>query len=130
MQYNQEVESYEKHTVYLVEATDQEKHFLWERWALQNVQYPTALPKEKVDWKEISIGKVRTVGEVNNKPICIGLTWVYINSQLVCFYETTSRMVDWDMIDNYVRNRWPSVPRTNSTNFHNCIDNINRMNNN
>ena len=71
-------------------------------------------------WKSSNGGPLCTVGKVNDLPVCIRIGWYTIGGVVCCFYESTSRMVDWDMIEEFLKKKAPKAERIR-------IDNINRV---
>jgi len=62
-------------------------------------------------------------------PVCVDFSFAKINGKYVCFYDATSRIVDHQMVENYIKEnypvKWDSGSRTAMTdgmNFHHCLD--------
>jgi hypothetical protein len=103
-------------TQYLVEADDFAQSALWERYASETYRRDWAA----VSWEQLNPGTLRTIGHVGDLPVCVCLSWARIGSLLVCFYEATSVMVDWNMVKAWLRDTFPNVPKTDATNFSHC----------
>ena len=43
--------------------------------------------------------------------------WATIQGKVVCFLEATSELVDWKMIDAWLKREFPSVRKVNAMNF-------------
>ena len=108
---------------FVVEATDTEQFLLWCR----NDERKDG---RKVSWEQISMGLLPTVGEFAGFPVTVTLTWAIINGRKVCFYEAASRVVDYDMVKQFVRDYVASATASfsNAMNFHNTLLDIARMN--
>ena len=105
-----------KATRFAVEATNFERHCLWQRH------------HKEVDWKDQPFGYMKTIGSVGDMPVVVSLTFHFIESQLVMFFEATSQMVDHRMVDKWleenVSHRWDHGTRrsrTDAGNFHLCL---------
>jgi hypothetical protein len=114
-----------KDVKYIVEATDNEWHMLWEKY---HYQPRSGLP---IPWEEISMGKIVTIGEVAKRPIAIQISWAIINGHKVMFYEGSSQLVDYKMMEKWLEHhslntiqhegRWA---KTNVSNFGHCLQAI------
>ncbi len=66
-----------------------------------------ALYKEFTDLKlkftQDRSGPLVTVGNINDRPICIAPLIHVIEGVRVLYVEATSVLVDWEMIDNWIR---------------------------
>src|SRR5690348_7087555 len=88
-----------KETQFVVEATHNESHLLWEKFSTESL-YKTELNKYK--WDQISPGYMVQVGEFHGFPVNISCFWFRINGVLVMFYEANSRVVDHEMIEKWL----------------------------
>ena len=114
-------------TYYLVEATDSEHLAEWCRLSTQSPYRFDRKDIRTVEWVQTSPGYTFEVGRLNDRPICVHLQWDYLNGALVCFWEATSRLVDYDLIYPWLETRFPNVHTTsNAMNLHNVIGEINR----
>lgn len=101
-------EDFNDKVVYIVEATSFERLCLWQ--------------KHKEIWGEgTNGGPFVTIGHLDNRPICITLSIDLINNQPVLFYECTSQLADYKMVDQYIKDNYPNVKTTDAMNFHNCM---------
>lgn len=115
-------------TIFLVEATDFERHCLWR----ENEQLRTLYPHLYLDWRRDSMGQAATIGYIGNRPICACFFWVVLDGYRVCFYYATSQLVDHAMLEEFVKHNFPNAYWDNGTrwahcdafNFHRCRDAI------
>lgn len=117
-------ESRLKETFFVVEATSFEVHCLWQHHAEKsdNRIFPA------VTWEQVNPGWVVTVGELDNRPVVLSLSWVRINDKLVMFWDQCSQVADSVMaeawIDRHFTTKWDRSSRdskTDANNFHHCI---------
>jgi hypothetical protein len=99
-------------TVFLVEATS----FEMSRLCVENAG--------KVDWVDNKEGRLVHIGSLGTRPVKLHLTWATINGCVVCFYEATSELVDWDMIDKWIAQTFPRIPKEDASNFSHCLQHI------
>ncbi len=129
--YNSEDAELFKDVVFLVEATAYERHVLW------NDYYNK--PKYEIfvrDWKQICMGRVVQIGTCNKRPVCVDISWAILDGKKVMFYYGISQVVDWEMIDKWMRHfskgiKWDNGTRwahCDAMNFHHCLDRINEKN--
>lgn len=84
-------------TFFCVEATSNEVQHLWQE-----------LNQERgISWKEmngfmIESGQIDIVGK-GKMPVCVCLNFNLIRGKLICFYEATSRYVDHDMVEQWLK---------------------------
>ena len=122
-----------KATVCSVECTHFEQHCLWQQWVKD------ATPENRIIWQEILDGWLPCVGAINVKneqgldvmrPIHISTTWAFINGAPVLFWHPTSIVVEYDIIENWLKDKMPQVYRdsqscaTGAQNFHIIIHRI------
>lgn len=112
-----------KETMFVIEATSFEQQTLWEQF------------EGKMAWVHISEGRSFTVGKLAGFPVCVRVSWARLNSQLVMFYDATSRVVDHEMVETFLKSKcnpkWDNGTRTSYTdanNFHHAIQAINAKN--
>lgn len=103
--------------VYVVEADDFARLMLWK----ENND------RKFINWQELWPGSWFLVGSMRNDesmPVCLSCMFVKLNGRVVCFYECTSRYVDWDIVNKWFDDNLPNAKRTNAMNFHSCINYI------
>jgi len=104
----------------VVEATRYEQHCLWR----ENTRLTQPMP-----WKSNTHGLMETVGYVNKMPVCISLFTAEISNYKILFLEATSQVVDYRMIDAWLKATMPAtalrkdgcVNRTDAMNFYNIF---------
>jgi hypothetical protein len=99
-------------TIYLIEANSYERQALWAEFHTQ------------LRWEHDCIGAVIQVGELDNRPVNIDVLWTKIDGYRIAFWDACSQVVDHKMIEDWLRQNLPKVPKTNSMNFHNMIHKI------
>lgn len=104
--------------VFVVEATHCEKQCFWEQNSRSN----------RVKWEHVSMGYGHQVGtlKVGRKvhPVVVAVSFAILDGSLVAFYEPTSRVVDYDMVEAWVKAESPayaSGKECNADNFHHCL---------
>ncbi len=108
-------------TQFVVQATGTEVQLLWEIHARQAL-YPTTV--SVLDWEQINPGYVVQVGQIAGFPVNISCRWGRIDGVLVLFWEGISRVVDYQMCEEWLERhcapRWDGgrMARTNAMNFH------------
>lgn len=116
-----------KDVVFLVEATHHEQHMFW-------VEFFYEPRKDRVrvaTWEQVSMGRWLTIGEVDGRPVAVSINYAILNGKKIMFYEGTSKLVDHQMIEEWIQHyaldairydkgsRWAQC---NSMNFHHCLD--------
>jgi len=100
-----------KNTYYAVEANNFEQMFLY----TQN--------QRKNKWDEIQSGAHITLGHIDERPICVLLNWALINEFPVLFYEPVSVLVDYVIIDEWLKSL-NLRQSTDSATFGNILTNM------
>lgn len=118
-------------TAFVVEATSFEQHCLWMQHSIDSnnrIYSP-------VNWEQINPGWIVNVGELNNMPINILISWAKNDGCLVMFWYSCSRITDSvkaeEWINKSFNGKWDNKTRdaiTNAMNFHHCINAINEIN--
>lgn len=104
----------------IVEANSYELHMLWE----ENERSEN--PKS---WKQDGGGPLVTVGHLDKMPVCISLFIVRVDSHKVLFFDATSQVVDYRLIDNWMEDNLPEsarrkdgfINKSDAANFHNIF---------
>ena len=103
-------------SVFWVHATDTETHELWCKF--HNV----------VDWVQDGMGLSTQIGVSNGKPVCMSVFWNILNGQRVLFYECTSQLADYELVDKWVSenckvkyDKGTRRAHTNAMNFAHCF---------
>lgn len=115
-------------TEFVVEATGAEQQMLWGKFCKDSM-FQTRFTTHA--WKQINPGYLVCVGELAGFPVNVSLIWNTIDGALVLFYEAVSRVVDHDMVKDWLKERcspyWDGGTRlayTNAMNFHHVLDYI------
>jgi hypothetical protein len=100
---------------FAVEASDYESLRLWQEFH----------PKAK-SWEQEMRGTMITVGHINDRPICVQLSWNMINDKRVLFYSASSQLVDWVLIEKWLKANalTPGHTMTDASNFHLIFDQL------
>lgn len=116
-------------TTYVVEATSEEQTMLWCEWSGDAANHRYGSPDhERAPWEQIRDGWSHVVGELAGFPVVIVINFAIIYEELVMFYYASSRVVDHEMVESWLKNNVPSYldNHTNSTNFGHCISSVRR----
>lgn len=99
-------------------ATGCDQHDIWRNW------------HEHVTWQQENMGHWQKIGECGGHPVCISLFWNVVNGRRVLFYEGTSRVVDYEMIERWAREYAlnPGAETAVAMNFHNVARAIDKAN--
>lgn len=92
----------------VVEATNVEKQFLWET-------YTKRLGKT---WIQDPAGYGITVGRIDDRPVCISITWAIVDGTHIMFVYPTSMVVDHHLIEQWIEKNFPHIRKVDATNFH------------
>ena len=76
--------------------------------------------KDGISWKQVSLGTGVVVGHIDNRPIFVSLLWNYIHGELVLFWEATSVVVDYAVVEDWLdKNLASDLKKSDAMNFHN-----------
>lgn len=118
--YREEHKELFKDVVYLVEASFNEIHLFWEKF-----HYKPMFPDFKIEsWESESMSKIITIGHVDNRPIAVDISWAKLEGYRVMFYEASSQLADYAMIEEWLshfREELPLIQSTDATNVGQCI---------
>lgn len=125
-------DSWLPHVSYIVEATGFERQTLWNKY------------KDSVKWDERTTGMMKHAGRLtvqdgdspSTLPVVMGLWFVVIDGRLVLFWEATSQVVDFRMVDHWLCTNLPHLFEKDmgvhlscdAMNFHHCVQHIQREN--
>lgn len=111
-----EVEEYIKDVVGVVEATSFERSCLWER------------NKDRREWKDRLLGYSVHAGKDADRPVVFSISSAIIDGNKILFIEPTSMLVDWKMIEEWLKTNLPKsafrgeyVNKVDAMNFHNVF---------
>ena|SRR5581483_3409967 len=117
-----------KDTEYVVEADSYAMQSLWERWSTE------ALHKHKdfnfINWRQDSMGSCVHIGDLDKRPVVVTFFWAKLNGHLVVFWEATSEVVDYKMVEEWLGKYCNPQhndrrSRCDANNFHHVIEYIN-----
>jgi hypothetical protein len=128
-----DIEAKIKATKFLVEATGAEQHFLWSLHARYSHKHHPSYPS--LTWEQHACGSLVSVGNVQifkkqsgsgalyeQMPVCVSLTFATIDGAVVCFWDATSQVIDYRLVEKWLNQKFAHVPpregRTNAMNFH------------
>ena len=108
-----------KNTEYAVEADSYTMQSLWETYSNEQLNlYKTE--RNTIDWKQDLKGTLTQIGELNGRPIIVCFFWAKLNNHLIVFYEATSQLVDWCMVEEWLDINCP-CERCDANNFGNVL---------
>jgi hypothetical protein len=128
-----------KETKFVVEATSFEQFELWREHALGGLLPGQAdslnARGRRVSWEQMNPGSLTTIGVLFDRPICVCVSWARVNGHIIAFYEATSELVDYKMVDAWIRAKcsakWDRGARRahcDAMNFHHCLDALAELN--
>jgi hypothetical protein len=103
---------FKKNTRHLVEVNSFISSVLWEKYS-----------KKVTSWRGWSAGFSETVGYINNKPICVSVFFTMIDGDWIGFYEPTSQMVDYSMVDDHLKKHFPKAKKYYPQDFNDLLNN-------
>lgn len=78
--------------------------------------------KNTMKWEAQSVGRCYTIGELAGFPICICIFFAKIDGEPVAFVEATSRVVDHEMVRQWIKaNAKPDARVTDAMNWRNAL---------
>jgi hypothetical protein len=105
---------YIKDSSFVVEATSMEQSQLWEQYNKKGLIFSNA-------------GYGITVGNLNDRPICISITKATYKGKNILIWEATSQLVDYMMIEDFFKKTFNEYKKADAQNFHNCIHYLNEL---
>lgn len=112
-----------KLTRFVVEANSFETLELWRE-----------CKKDGISWEQDCSGLLVNVGELDDRPINMSVTWQTVNGMKMLFWEACSQLVDYKMIDNWFKKNClpmymdsPQVAKTGASNFHHALHEAKRQ---
>ena len=85
--------------------------------------FPSKLRSE--NWKESVMRMTYNIGKINDRPIMVTITHVDIDGATIGLYYSDSQLVDWEMIESYLDEKYPNINRANLDNMHKMYAHIN-----
>lgn len=99
----------------MVAATSCEQQNLWATLASDSRWRP-ADARVTYEWEQDTLGQWMQIGELAGYPICVSWSFAVVDGRVVCFYEPTSRVVDYEVVQAWARAICPS--HTDAINFY------------
>jgi len=96
-----EIKKFLEGIVGAVEASSFEELCIWQEYT-QELNY---------SWKQNCSGYLEYVGLFHSRPICINLRTSVVNGHKILFWEATSQLVDYKMIDKWMEKNLPKSAR-------------------
>lgn len=130
-----------RRTFFVVEASSTEQQLLWERWAKDS---PTAgtlkdvAAERRLKWEQRNPGWLVQVGELEDRPCTVSVTWCDIGGRPIMFYHPTSQVSDSVQTEAWIAHyfgdkKWDNNSRrswTDAGNFQMCVSAIEEANRN
>lgn len=112
-------------TVFLVEADSFAQHMLCNRYGTR--------PDSHKSWQQDPVGLAWTVGRFHGRPVVLSTSWFIIGGRRVGFYDCTSELVDWAMVEGWLDANLPHLAaqgdvkarRCEVNNFGECLNYLN-----
>lgn len=102
---------------YVLECVGNESLYLY-------TQHDKSLLKQNNNLTLINVGYVNND---SNMPVCISCGVSRYNGMKYFQWEATSRFIDYNIIDKWLDERFPNIPKTDVNNFHNLMDKANEL---
>jgi len=103
-----------KETYLVVEATSFEQFSLWKEYSkTHNGDSP-----KYAKWEEESFGVLITLGELAKMPVCMSLSWAIIDGKRVMFVSQVSKVHDWRMVEEFLKENCPCNRLVTAINFY------------
>lgn len=111
--------------VYVVAATNEERHMLWREYSADAHASGWGSPGNKrIAWAQDNPGWLRTVGVFGGMPVALALTFERLAGRLVIFWEATSQVVDYRMCEAWLEENVPAYAsrhHSDAANFGHCL---------
>ena len=120
---DRDVIEYVHGVVGMVDANSFETLSLWQQNQIRDNQRT---------WEESRNGYLVTVGQMDDRPICLSVSYATIDGHKILFIDACSEVVDYAMIEEWLKKYLPEtawterfggkyINRTNAMNFHNVF---------
>ena len=107
-------------TICFIEADNDHIRFLRELHTGQLIYTNSLIKPIILSWESDLIGRIIKLRD----PVYIELTFALINNKRICFYWSHASIVNWITIENWIKEIFPDVLRTNVSNFQLIITKI------
>lgn len=115
--YINEIDSRLVNTFYAIEADSYACHMIW-------AEYFFNIPKDKRKFEFVQepVGISFEIGRIEKRPIMLSFRWYTINGHLVLFYDCTSQLADWKMVNEWLNKYMPHIKeKSDAMNAHNVL---------
>ncbi len=103
-------------------ATRTEQHHIWCRNAADAPRDEGPAKSRRIKWEHQDFGRAYTIGELAGFPICISVCFARLDGEPVAFVEATSRVVDHQMVDDWIaKNAKPGHRVADAMNWRNAL---------
>lgn len=80
--------------------------------------------KKRVTWGQETRAAVVQIGHYSRMPVNVFLRFAVLGGRRVVFWECTSTVIDFRMVEAWLEEMAPGVPRTDAMNFANTVNDI------
>lgn len=111
-------------TQYFVEADSFTRVSLWNTYAKKGKATLLTHDLPRYEWEDCTTGASLQLGTCDGRPVCVAFFWALINGAVVCFYDATSQVVDWQLVEASLDGlpAWDQGRRTDAVNFGHCLN--------
>ena len=102
---------------YVLECVGNESLYLY-------TQHDKSLLRQNANLTLIMVG---FINNDSNMPVCISCGVSSYNGMKYFQWEATSRFIDYSIIDEWLEERFPNIPKTDVSNFHHLIHKANKI---
>lgn len=99
----------------VVEATSYEEMCLWHEYTKERAQ----------SWEDARRGWLLEIGRVQGLPVMLSVKVNTINGHRILFIEATSRMVDHNMVEQWLKDNLPDTAMRPGSEYVNKVDAMN-----
>lgn len=110
MKFGDSRDTWLKEVVAIVEATHAEKFYLWKEFSDTSDWQDRRFPMSKVPWEQLNPGYGETIGHVAGRPVHIHVSFARILGRIVLFWELTSEVRDYKLVDPYLKKLLGAFP--------------------
>jgi hypothetical protein len=90
-----------------VEATNEEQHNLWDRFAEGSTKFGNYPNYTKYSWVEAGEGLMEGLDELGDRQVCVELTYATVDGKKIIFYNACSQVVDHQMVRDWLNKVMP-----------------------
>lgn len=104
-------------TFYAIEADSYACHMIW-------AKYFHDVPKAERKFIVIQDSHLISfeIGRIGKRPIILSLRWYTVNDHLVLFYDCTSQLADWKMVEDWMKKYMPHIKeKSDAMNAYNVL---------